>query len=176
MISRREAIKHLVVSVGGSSLLSACGGRVSLDPIAPGAGPRFYTEREMAVLSRVSDLILPRTETPGALDVDVPGVLDRLMTEWADATTRAAHRATLSALDVRLGRSVGGDFTTAGAPAAEQALAERDEQAFSGGSDDGYRGLKRLITQAYFSTEGGAVQEEQWVGVPGRWDPCVDLT
>ena len=104
MISRREVIRNLVISVGGSSLLSACGGRVTLDTLAPSPSPRFYAEREMAVVSRVADLLLPRTETPGALDVQVPALLDRLMTEWASSETQATHRAAIGGgmrLDVR---------------------------------------------------------------------------
>ena len=81
MISRRHAIKSLVISVGGSALFSACGGRGVLAVLTPSASPRFYSEREMAVLSRVSDLLLPRTETPGALDAHVPALLDQLMAE-----------------------------------------------------------------------------------------------
>ena len=46
--------------------------------------------------------------------------------------------------------------------------------AFAGEPVEGYRSLKGLITQAYFATEAGAVEEQGWVGVPGRWDPCVD--
>lgn len=174
MISRRDAIKSLVVSVGGASLLSACGGRVTLSALAPGAPPRFYAERDMAVLSRVSDLLLPRTETPGALDVGVPALLDQLMAEWASRETRAAHSAALAALDARLGERSGGDFLAASDPVAREALASVDAAAFAGEPLEGYAGLKGLITQAYFATEGGALEEERWVAVPGRWDPCVD--
>lgn len=174
MISRRDVIRNLVISVGGSSLLSACGGRVTLDTLAPDAGPRFYGEREMAVLSRVSDLLLPRTETPGALDVQVPALLDGLMAEWASAETRAEHRASLVALDRALEREAGRDFLDAPDTVAEGALAAVDAAAFAGDGVEGYRGLKSLITQAYFATEGGAVDEQGWVAVPGRWDPCVD--
>ena len=174
MISRRDAIKSLVITVGGSSLLSACGGRVVLDTVMPGASPRFYSEREMAVLSRVSDLLLPRTETPGALDAQVPALLDQLMTEWASSETQAAHRAALTALDTRLQASSGGDFLEGPNAVAERALAAVDGAAFAGEPVEGYRALKGLITQAYFATEAGAVDEQQWVAVPGRWDPCVD--
>lgn len=174
MISRRDVIKHMVVTVGGSTLLGACGGRVALDTLAPTERPRFYTDREMALLSRVSDLLLPRTETPGALDVQVPAILDRLMAEWANAETKSEHRATVMALDARLAALSGGDFVDGSMSRAAEALAALDEAAFEDDEIDGYFGLKGLIAQAYFSTEGGAVEEQGWVSVPGRWDPCMD--
>jgi hypothetical protein len=174
MISRRDVIKSLVISVGGSSLLSACGGRVTFGAATPGAPPRFYSEREMAVLSRVSDLLLPRTETPGALDVHVPALLDQLMTDWASSETQAEHRAALASLDIRLQARSGGDFLDATHAVAQQALTTVDSAAFAGEPVEGYRALKGLITQAYFATEAGALEEQQWVAVPGRWEPCVD--
>jgi len=173
MISRRTVIKNLVISVGGSSLLSACGGRVTLGAAPPGGSPRFYTEREIAVLSRVSDLLLPRTETPGALDAQVPSLLDQLMAEWASRETQDEHRTALAELDARLGARSAGDFLDATSAVAEQALIAVDRAAFSGEQIEGYRDLKGLITQAYFATEAGA-EESQWVGVPGRWDPCME--
>ncbi|HIF06549.1 MAG TPA: gluconate 2-dehydrogenase subunit 3 family protein [Gemmatimonadetes bacterium] len=174
MINRRDAIKSLVISVGGGSLLSACGGQVTLGALTPGAPPRFYGEREMAVVSRVSDLLLPRTETPGALDVHVPALLDQLMADWANNETQTAHRAALAALDTRLRASSRGDFLDATHVVAQQALTTVDAAAFAGDPTEGYRALKGLISQAYFATEEGALEERQWVAVPGRWEPCVD--
>lgn len=173
MISRRNAIRTLVVSVGGSSLLGACGGQAVLEALSPGEAPRFYSPREWDVLSRVSDLLLPRTDTPGAVDAGVPGLLDRLMTEWANGDTQAEHRAAVAALDSRLGEQAGGDFLALTDVAASDALDAVDAAAFAGEAPDGYRGLKGLITQVYFATEAGA-EEQEWDPVPGRWDPCVD--
>lgn len=177
MHTRREVLKALIVSIGGASLLTACGGEATLAPVSPLTGSgKFYNERELALVSRISDLLLPRTETPGALDVDLPAFLDQLMSEWASAATGEAHHSTLATLDAQLGNALAGDFVSADQLAAERALTEVDSAAFTSGADgSGYRGLKSLITQAYFATEAGALQEQQWVAVPGRWEPCVDL-
>jgi hypothetical protein len=174
MISRRDALKTLIVSVGGGSLLSACGGSAAVGTITPGTARRFYSESEMALLSRVSDLLLPRTDTPGALDANVPALLDQLMAEWANSETQTSHRAALAVLDTQLQIHSGTDFLSASDAVAEQALIAVDSDAFAGERVEGYRGLKGLITQAYFATEAGAVQERQWIAVPGRWESCVD--
>ena len=61
--------------------------------------------------------------------------------------------------------------------AAEEALTDLDARAFEiDHSMEGYRRFKGFITQAYFATEDGAVQELKWVALPGRWDPSVDIT
>jgi hypothetical protein len=38
--------------------------------------PKFFTAREYALVSRVADLIIPRTATPGAVDAGVPAYID----------------------------------------------------------------------------------------------------
>ena len=180
MITRRHLIRNLVISVGGGSLLSACGGRVTLDPLSPGAPPRFYSDHEMALLSRLSDLLIPRTGTPGALDMQVPALLDRLMDEWANAETKAQHRAALTGLDEALRELGPGPFVSVSDEDAESALVALDALAFDPAAPerevlDDYRSLKGLISQMYFATEAGA-DEQGWVPVPGRWDPCVERT
>jgi gluconate 2-dehydrogenase gamma chain len=176
MQTRRELLQGLILSVGGAAALTACGGAAQLVATATGIRGRFYTANEMALVSRLSDLIIPRTETPGALDANVPGYLDGLMSDWASRETQSAHREALQMIAARLD-SASGDFLAAGDTEATRALTELDAAAFADGNNlGGYRSLKSYITQAYFATEEGALQELKWVAVPGRWDPSVDVT
>ena len=177
MQTRREVLQGLIVSIGGATALSACNGVASVLSTSPGAAGRFYSESEMALLSRISDLIIPRTDTPGAVDANVPGYLDGLMADWANAETQQAHLRSLGVLDSDLGNGVDGDFRTVSEAEAERALTELDALAFEGGADlGGYRTLKGYISRAYFASEEGALQELKWVAVPGRWDPSVDIS
>jgi gluconate 2-dehydrogenase gamma chain len=173
MKTRREVLQGLVVSIGGASMLTACGGVASVVPTAAnGQTLRFYDQQEMALVSRISDLIIPRTDTPGALDVNVAGFLDGLMAEWANAESRASNHRLVAELQQMLGS----EFTTISLPQAESTLRQLDSDAFRGGDRyRGYRSLKGLITQSYFASEAGALQEQGWVAVPGRWDPCVEI-
>lgn len=176
MQTRRELLQGLIVSVGGAAALSACGGTARLVATSPGSSGRFYTASEMALVSRLSDLIIPRTETPGALDVNVSGYLDVLMSDWASSETRSTHREALQMIAARLD-SATGNFQTAADAEATQALTELDAAAFADRNNlSGYRSLKGYITQAYFASEAGALQELKWVAVPGRWDPSVTIT
>ena len=171
MKTRREFMQGLIISVGGATALSACGG---LGTIA--SSGNFHTAGETALLSRLCDLIIPRTETPGALDANVPGYINGLMTEWANDETRSNHREALQMVAARLDAATG-DFLEADEEAAVAALTALDASAFDGASNlSGYRTLKGYITQAYFATEEGAMEELKWVATPGRWEPSVDIT
>ncbi len=170
MKTRREVLQDLIVSIGGASLLNACSG---VARVVPSSSMRFYSGQELALVSRISDLLIPRTDTPGALDVNVPGFLDSLMAEWASQETKQNHHEELE----ELGLMLGVDFVTLSPDASEQRLALLDGEAFEGRPVhySGYRSLKGLITQAYFASENGALQEQKWVAVPGRWDPCIEI-
>ena len=178
MKTRREFVQGLILAVGGAATLSACGDKApAVMATAPNNPGRFYSADEMVLISRVSDLIIPETDTPGALQVNVAGYLDGLMSDWASTDTQTQHRAALTRLRSDLDASVGGPFERASEDEAVRALSELDAQAFeSDPSLSGYRQLKGWITQAYFATEDGAVQELKWVALPGRWDPSVDIT
>ena len=173
MKTRREFLRELIVSVGGVSALAACGDAPVVVATAAGDPGRFYAAAEMELVSRLSELIIPRTETPGALDVNVPGYIDGLMADWANARTRQAHRMALEEIDVRL--SANGGFLALDDVAAERLFAELDRSAFAEAADalGGYRTFKGYVTRAYFATESGAREELRWVSVPGRWDPNV---
>lgn len=176
MTTRREVLQGLIVSLGGAAALTACGGVANVVATRPGTAGRFYSEEEMALVSRISDLIIPRTETPGAVDVNVPGYMDGLMTDWASAETQNDHRLALRRVRSELSVYARVDFLSASDEVAERALAAFDAASFGGGEDaTGYRRVKGYISQSYFATEGGAVEELRWVAVPGRWDPSVEI-
>ncbi len=174
MKTRREFIQSLIVSVGGATALSACGGLATINATRVGSS-RFYSTGEMALLGKLSDLIIPRTETPGALDANVPGYMDALMSDWANEETRSEHREALQLIAARLDAATD-NFLDADETTATRALTELDAAAFHGDASlAGYRRTKGYITQSYFATEAGAVQELKWVAVPGQWDPSVDI-
>ena len=176
MTTRREVLQGLIVSIGGATALTACGGVANVLSTRPGSAARFYTSEEYALVTRISDLIIPRTETPGAVDANVPGYMDGLMTDWANNKTKNAHRTALRHIKVELDQRAGGNFLDASDTAAEQSLVSFDAAAFAEDSDtSGYKRVKGYVSKSYFATEDGATEELKWVAFPGRWDPSVEI-
>jgi hypothetical protein len=52
-------------------------------PLPP--APRFFTASEFAVIARLADLIIPTTDTPGALAAGVPAYIDYVVSNNAQA-------------------------------------------------------------------------------------------
>ena len=176
MTTRREVLQGLIVSIGGATALTACGGVANVLSTRSGSAARFYSSEEYALVTRISDLIIPRTETPGAVDANVPGYMDGLMTDWANNETKNAHRSALRQIKVELDRRASGNFLEASGSEAEQSLVSFDAAAFEQDGDaSGYKRVKGYVSQSYFATEDGATEELKWVAFPGRWDPSVEI-
>ena len=121
MKTRRQILKGLIISIGGSSLLNSCGGIAQVNISTIGMN-RFYSDEENAWVSKICDLIIPRTETPGAIDVNVPGFLDGLMAEWANNETQREHHNSLKKIKAQLGS----DYLTIDEDSATNRLAQLD--------------------------------------------------
>jgi hypothetical protein len=172
MKTRREILQGMIVSIGGSALLTACEGVARITP-SPADRPKFYSPVELALVTKISDLIIPRTDTPGATDVNVSGFLDSLMTEWANADTQKNHHRAIGVIGDQLSQT----FIALDRKSAEEQLTSLDARAYAGRPREysAYRSIKGLITQAYFASEAGKLLEQEWVAVPGRWDPSVEI-
>lgn len=123
------------------------------------------------LVARIADLILPRTETPGALDVRVPEFIDLLLTRWYSATERADIERGLADLDGRAGGF-------ASKPEADQVafLTTLDGKKGPKGSAEGtFATLKWLTIYGYFTSE--RIQREVLKNpiIPGRFDGCVPV-
>jgi len=130
-------------------------------------GPlRALTAAQHTLLSEVADLVIPRTDTPGALDVRVPEFIDLLLADWYDAAERDRMLAGLNEIGLRrqgpspLAAVLETLDGTRGEPASAEWAFER---------------FKSLIVYGYFTSE--AVQRDvlRYNPLPGRFDGCVPL-
>lgn len=156
-------------------------------PLVLEAG-RFFTQEEMTLVGNIADLMMPDTETPGALSVGVPGVLDIILAKHSDGDEQASWRAGLSELQNELGNA-DDQFNQMARWLQLEKLAEFDSDAFGGffgavksilGRSDKvaeqykfYRELKETILKAYYFSQEGASEELRYALVPGQWEPCV---
>lgn len=62
---------------------------------------RTLTPRQRALVTEIAELIIPRTDTPGATDVRVAEFVDLIATEWMSDDERAAFLAGLNEIDAK---------------------------------------------------------------------------
>ncbi len=61
--------------------------------------PTLFRSDERALVAAMADAIIPRTDTPGALDVAVPAFVEFITAEWMTEAERTEFRAGLAALE-----------------------------------------------------------------------------
>ncbi len=133
--------------------------------------PRPGSTRQQALISRIADLVVPRTDTPGALDVRVPEFIDAMMTGWYSSQERHALEQGLGEIDRRAG---GSGFV---------ALAERDQiklltaldgaKGADGSAEAAFATVKELTVYSYFTSERVQKEVLKTAIIPGRFDGCA---
>lgn len=95
-IGRRSLLQRAFLLTGATL---APGFTIEALAQAASQAPQLLDTAQFALLSAVSDTIVPRTDTPGALDAGVPKSVDALLRNWASPTRRADLIAALEAID-----------------------------------------------------------------------------
>ena len=78
-MDRREALKRTALLMGGVISAPAIMGVLKGCTAQPGVDwkPAFLTSDQATVVSQVSEIIIPRTDTPGARDANTHRIIDR---------------------------------------------------------------------------------------------------
>lgn len=134
------------------------------------------TDAQLAFVGALADTIIPRTDTPGAMDVGVPSFIDVIVTEnYADAE-RAAFAAGLDAIDVQAKNAGGASFADL-SPESRVAVID----AIEGASDRRvepnrtYWRLKGLIVHGYFTSEPVMKRVLKVEIMPGKFDGAAPM-
>lgn len=189
-MNRREALKLL-----------ASGAAVPLMPyrtwavlrqaradVGTPTAPRTLTQQQYATVKMMAEMIIPRTDTPGATDVGAADFIDLLLTEWYDGSARDRFLAGLADVDVRsqslfnknmLDCSAAQQTEILRALGEEMAARTNREQAREARIEPSlteafYPMLRRMTLTAYYTSEVGATEELHFEIVPGRYDGCAE--
>ena len=178
LFTRRAAIKSAVALLGGT--LTAVQLDLLSDSFASsdeGLPKRFFTSDQYKFISRIADLIIPETDTPGALGVGAPNFIDMMLADWASPNRQLDFVKGLHEIDLRAKNSGLGSFLTCSAEQQELILREIDKEFFDKNLNDSYFGMiKKIVLFAYYSSEVGATLELNFQRIPGDYLPCVPLS
>jgi hypothetical protein len=129
---------------------------------APAAtGPAYFSRADWETVSKLADLIIPRTDTPGAVDAGVPHWIDYHVAHAPDLQEK--FKQGLAYLDEQAHTVNGSSFaalTEQQQTAILQALSTDADTAKSGF----FRTIKDLTIDGYYSSEKGLVAELDFKG------------
>ena len=180
-MNRRDALKQVAFLMGGVVSAYSILGVEKGYCAAPGPSrATVLNDHQMQVVSRVAEIILPRTDTPGATDVGVPAFIDVMLGQVYAKKDRERYLAGLAEFEAA-------GFVTL--PAMQQvelvkkshaAAVAQERRRPRGAHDHPQRPFilttKELTLLGFFTSEVGATQVLQYAAVPGSWHACIPLS
>ncbi|MGB5610148.1 gluconate 2-dehydrogenase subunit 3 family protein [Eudoraea sp.] len=189
-MDRRAALKKTAMAAGSAalvpslfSLLQACQKkpRLNWEPI-------FLTLNQAELISTLVDTLLPRTETPGALDMKVDLFIDVVFAKLFDKSAQQAMIAQMERLNTTCEEKFGSIFSELSVQDREEFLKEQESTSgkYNGkvwGTAVGeqkpvgfYRTLKSLALWGYFSSEEIGKNVLNYDPIPGEYLGCIPLS
>ena len=182
-MDRREALKRTAWIMGGAvsapaimGILKGCTAKPTIDWT-----PVFLSSDQGALVSQVAEIIIPKTDTPGAKDVGVPGFIDQILKECYKKEDQDKFLAELKAFDDEAKKEYGDPFIELDAE-QQAAFVKKVHDAAVNTDDVGtpperpfILTLKELTMLGYFTSEPGATQVLQYSPVPGAYKGCIPV-
>ena len=181
-VSRRKALKDLALGLGAAGSLPILnstgmaqqahvhGGHVAAQqpattPKKP-EPPKFFNAQQMALISTISELIIPTDDhSPGAIAAEVPAFADLMISE-SPAETKKLWTDGLAAVEALSQSKFKTAFTSA-TPAQQTELLtdisknERNPQSIE---ERFFRTIKNMTIDGYYTSKVGIHQELQYKG------------
>jgi len=152
--TRRELLKTAAAAIAAPSARAQHqhGGN-ELVQVAGAYTPKALKAEQMEWVAKLVDLIIPRTDTPGASDAGVPTFIDRVLSRDARAKTR--FLAGMKELDERCRSKYGSAFAALSVEQQTEALTSIRDSKF-------FKQVKDLTIDGYYTSKAGLTVELGW--------------
>jgi len=190
-MERREALRLLAAGVAlqlaPRNLLA--GLREARKLVETQAAPRTLNAHQEATAKAMAELMIPRTETPGATDVGATDFIDLMLTEWYDEPDRTRFLNGLAEVDLRT-QALFGKNLVDGSPdqqaeiltwlgqkmtAEAESLPRQRGRSSPALSKNFYSMFRRLTLTAYYTSEAGATAELHFQVIPDSHEECAEV-
>ena len=179
-VSRRDALKGLAAGLGAAGSLPVLNTRSGAQDHshaghtqAPNAAadkkpeaPKFFNAQQMALISVVSELIIPTDDhSPGAIAAEVPAFADLMVSE-SPAETKKLWTDGLTALDALSQTKFKLSFEKASPAQQIEILTEisKNERSPKTIEERFFRAIKNMTIDGYYTSKVGIHQELKYKG------------
>ncbi len=189
-MNRREVLQRSAAVLGYTltgpvlaGLMQGCKAKPEL-----GYKPQLFNEDQGALIAELAEVLIPRTDTPGAKDAGVPAFIDGMLFEVYPTAAKENFMKGLATFNEEAKKEYGDNFADC---TAEQKIAfvKKQHDALGGKTDatqTWYRAgnkdgrpflveMRELTLVGFFTSEPGATKTLQYNQVPGPFKGCVPL-
>ncbi len=189
-MNRREFIQCAAILVGGTMTAANAFGlnAEQLQYLATAEDyiknpAKLFSKQQRAIITAAAEIIMPRTDTPGASDANVARFIELMVQDWFNDQERDIFMAGLRDLEIRPRKELGKHYHRLSHAQQLQLLEDMEAQA----SDSAWytRGnvrrafisdapficqLKELTIWGFFTSEVGATQVLRYNAMPMKFD------
>lgn len=181
MIHRRELLKRAAWVLGGAisapaalAVLQGCAAKD--EPKAADWQPKFFTGDEAKVVTAIADIIIPHTDTSGALDAGVPAFIDTVMA--AVYAPDAQERFHAGCAEFTAAKSNGKAFLEQDRDAQTATVRQALEAAVA--TDAQPRPFilmaRELTLLGFYTSKPGITENMEYQAVPTAYHGCVPVS
>jgi hypothetical protein len=176
-ISRREAIRRAALMLGValtpslfSTALQAQSGVTTTVP-----GLQYLSESQRAMVAIIAERILPKTDTPGAVDAGVPDFINIIYGKYLNEDDKIMFSSGLDEVATQALKLYNKNIAQLSSEEQDHLLREiaRASQALP---KSFFLQIKELSVVGYFTSELVGKTVLKYDPIPGRYDPCMPLS
>ena len=185
LIRRREVLRRAAWLLGGAisapaalAVLQGCGRKVSVEATFGKNAWVLLSAHEGEVVTAITDLIIPKTNTSGALDAGVPAFIDSALAAVYTPADQKRFKDGCAAFDAAA-KTAGGKDCLGQEPAARTAFLQQQlNAALEADADEKPFVLmaRELTLLGFFSSQVGITENMEYVPVPTAYHGCVPLS
>lgn len=149
----------------------------------------YFSEAQRAIVAAMTEIVIPRTDTPGAIDAGVPNYVELMVSDWLNDAERAIFDAGLADIETRIPGTYGASFDRLDPDQQLEIMQELEEAAADSSwydfgnvqrdfiSDAPFIcQLKELTIWGFFTSEVGSKQVLRYNPMPMYFDGDIPLS
>ena len=154
--------------------------RALAEEAAPGfsATQAQFTPDQRALVSAISERIIPTTDTPGAIAAGVPAFIEMMLADWYAPGDRDDFMHGLGIMDGYARIRHEKAFVALSPDEQDQVLSFAMQGGIPMLGEEFFVHCRQLVVLGYYTSEIGCTQERVYVPVPGHYDgkyPYADV-
>lgn len=172
--SRRTAIKQLAVFCGlalSANSLSALAGAVTAPTDFNRSKKTLFNTDQLALVRELGEIIIPTTDTPGAIAAGVHDFINHFVVYCADKDEQQQLLSGLKTIEDRAQNDFKKTFLSLDKNQQFDLLTnmEKATNGFTPADRAFFKQLKGLVTFGYYTSEIGATKELAYLAIPGGY-------
>lgn len=145
--------------------------------------PAFLSQEQGILISQVAEIIIPKTDTPGAKDVGVPGFIDTMLKDVYKKEDQDSYMASLKEFEDAAKKEYGDPFIELDPKKQEAFVKKMHDEAVKAEKETTpapkrpfILATKELTMLGFFTSKPGASEVLQYEAVPGSYKGCIPLS